>query len=107
MEMNIPTYSDLESHPIGPMQLVIDLPDYDPTKGLQYKWEHGFCIKVLMDNEGVTIQGNNEGLRSLAYHLLSLANEEVPRTSHIHLDSDSGLEDGSAALIISKELECP
>jgi hypothetical protein len=87
------------------MQGIIDLPDYDQAKGLQYKWEPGFSISVTVDEEGVNIQGNNAGLRSLANHLLVLANEDVPLTSHIHLDSDSGLEDGSAALVITKELE--
>jgi hypothetical protein len=87
------------------MKIVIDLPDYDPAKGLQYKWELGFCVNVLVDDEGVTIQGNKEGLRSLANHLLTLADEQVPMTSHIHLDRESGLEDGSAALLITKELE--
>jgi hypothetical protein len=87
------------------MQVIIDLPEYDPAKGLQYKWEQGFSISVSADKEGVTIQGNNAGLRSLANHLLTLANEHVPVTSHIHLDCDSGLEDGSASLVITKELE--
>lgn len=89
------------------MRITIDLPDYDPSKGLQYKWETGFSIHVSVDEEGVTIQGNNAGLRSLANHLLTLANEEVPMTSHIHLDSDNGLENGSYALLITQELELP
>jgi len=89
------------------MQVILELPDYDPDRGLQYKWDHGFCINVVVDEDGVTIQGNNAGLRSLAYQLLTLANEEVPLTSHIHLDSDSGLEDCSADLLITKELEHP
>jgi hypothetical protein len=89
------------------MRITIDLPDYEPNKGLQYKWQPGFCVNVLVDDEGVTIQANKEGLRSLANHLLTLANEDVPLTSHIHLDSESGLEDGSAALLITKELERP
>jgi hypothetical protein len=89
------------------MQLVVDLPDYDPAKGLQFKWEQGCCIKVLMDDEGVTIQGNKAGLRSLANHLLTLVNRQVPLSSHIHLDSDNGLEDGSYALLITQELELP
>jgi hypothetical protein len=89
------------------MQVILNLPDYNPSRGLQYKWEDGFCINVVVDENGVTIQGNNSGLRSLAYQLLTLANEEVPLTSHIHLDSAGGLEDGSADLLITKELEHP
>ncbi len=87
------------------MKVIVELPNYDPNKGLQYKWEDGSCINVIVDDDGVTIQGNKEGLRSLANHLLTLANEEVPSTSHIHLDSYGGLEDGSVDLLITKELE--
>lgn len=87
------------------MRITLDLPDYDPNKGLQYKWVGGSCINLIVDDDGVTIQGNKEGLRSLANHLLTLANEEVPLTSHIHLDGDNGLEDGSASLLITKELD--
>lgn len=89
------------------MRITMDLADYDPSKGLQFEWEPGFSINVSVDEEGVIIQGNNAGLRSLANHLLTLANDAVPLTSHIHLDSESGLEDGSAALLITKELERP
>lgn len=87
------------------MKITLDLPDYEPNKGLQYIWEDGCCINVIVDDDGVTIQGNKAGLRSLANHLLTLANDEVPQTSHIHLDSENGLEDGSASLLITKELE--
>jgi hypothetical protein len=87
------------------MRIILDLPDYDTSKGLQYKWEPGDRIDVTVDEEGVCIKGNAAGLRSLANHLLTLANEAVPRTSHIHLDSYGGLEDGSADLLITKELE--
>jgi hypothetical protein len=86
------------------MRITIDLSDYDRNKGLQYKWEPGFRISVSVDEEGVNIDGNSAGLRSLANHLLTLANDAIPpRTSHIHLDSHGGLEDGSMNLLISKE----
>jgi hypothetical protein len=86
------------------MRITIDLPHYDRNKGLQYKWEPGFRISVSVDEEGVNIDGNSAGLRSLANHLLTLANDAIPpRTSHIHLDSHGGLEDGSMNLLISKE----
>jgi hypothetical protein len=87
------------------MRITLDLPDYNPDKGLQYKWELGYRLNVVVDDEGVTIQGNAAGLLSLANHLLTLANELVPLSSHIHLDSDNSLEDNSTSLLITKELE--
>jgi hypothetical protein len=86
------------------MKITLDLPDYDPNKGLQYKWEAGYLINVIVDEDGVTLQCNKAGLRSLANQLISLADDAVPETSHIHLDGDS-LEDGSTSLLITRELE--
>jgi hypothetical protein len=87
------------------MRITLDLPDYDSNKGLQYKWEEGYLINVIVDEDGVTLQCNKAGLRSLANHMISLADNAVPETSHIHLDSDNSLEDGSVRLMINKELE--
>lgn len=51
----------------------------------------------------VLISANNEGLLSLANHLLTLAQKEVPIGSHIHLDEYNSLEEGSIDLIIEKK----
>ncbi len=89
------------------MEVTFELPDYDPAIGLQYKWEPGFLINVIVDEEGVTIQGNSAGLTSLADQLISLASSAVPSTSHIHLDAGAELKDGSANLLITTEFEYP
>ena len=46
------------------------------------RWMHNF-------------DANESGLRSLAKHLLCLADTEVPVHYHIHLDESNSLEDGS------------
>lgn len=52
----------------------------------------------------VVISGNAAGLASLARHLLTLAQSEVPAGSHLDFDSYCGwLEDGSAAIRIEVE----
>lgn len=48
------------------------------------------------------ISANNEGLLSLARHLLTLVQNEVPIGTHIHLDEYNLLEEGSIDLIVEK-----
>ena len=48
------------------------------------------------------IKANNSGLLSLARHLITLAQNNVPDGSHFHLDEYNSLETGSSDLIISK-----
>ena len=51
----------------------------------------------------VVIEGNAEGLETLARHLLTLAQPGVPSGSHLHLEDSNGLEDGSLALVLDRE----
>lgn len=80
----------------------IHVPNYD-DKGFSFVWEEGFSIKCSIDNIGVRIEANKEGLISLARHLLELAQENVPSFAHIHLDEHNSLDDGSTELVIVKK----
>jgi hypothetical protein len=82
------------------MKITIDLPDYDPQKGVQHVWEPGFMIKTDLQYGELSIQANAAGLRSLANVLLFLAQEGVPSGSHVHLDDTNGLEDGAVPFTI-------
>lgn len=83
------------------MRHEIDLPDYQPSNGLQLRWEDDAEIAAVLDDE-VVIRANPAGLRSLAYHLLALAQPGVPTGTHVHLDEWSGLADGSAGLVLER-----
>ena len=50
----------------------------------------------------IVVRGNVAGLRSLARHLLTLAQEDVPSGSHVHLDDIGGLEPGSIELVLER-----
>ncbi len=63
-------------------------------------WEEGFTIDVRVADGAAVIRANREGLLSLANHLRTLAGE--PAGSHIHLDTQNALEDGSAGLILER-----
>ena len=74
----------------------IDIPKYDRGSGLQLCWSDDFTIKVTSENDEVVISANREG------HLLNLAQTDVPCGTHIHLDENNSLEDGSQSIIIEK-----
>ncbi len=83
------------------MKIEINIPEYISEEGLQLDWENDFSIKVLKDNE-VTIKANCAGLISLARHMLTLAQQDVPNGCHIHLDENNSLEDDSIDLVIER-----
>ena len=80
-------------------QYVIKTLDYCAEKGLQLQWEKDFAISVNTPGNEVAIKANKSGLISLARYLLTLAQDSVPKHSHIHLDEYNSLEEGSAELI--------
>lgn len=78
------------------------VPEYSGENGVQFDWEAGFEIRVIVENNEIKISANKEGLISLAKHLLVLAQDTVPTGYHLHLDEYNSLEEGSAAIIIEK-----
>ena len=83
------------------MKVTLEIPEYSNTS-FQYAWTDGFDISIRYDNNVITLSANKEGLLSLANHLLNLAQDEVPKGCHIHLDEYNSLEEGSVELIIEK-----
>jgi len=68
---------------------------------MQFNWEDGFTIATKIENNAIVISANAAGLRSLANHLMALADEESTQ-SHFHLDEYNSLEDNSVELIVEK-----
>lgn len=69
---------------------------------MEFKWEDGFAIATRIEADGaIVISANAAGLRSLANHLMALAEEESA-CSHFHLDEYNSLEDHSVELIVEK-----
>lgn len=84
------------------MKQEIEIVQYDANKGIQFNWEENFEIEVKNEDGEVIISANSEGLLSLAKHLLTLAQNEVPIGTHIHLDEYNSLEEGSIGLTFEK-----
>ena len=82
----------------------LNIPKYDGNT-ISLLWEHNFSIRCNVENSLVTISANTEGLISLARHLLTLAQKDVPVSTHIHLDEYNSLENGSTELVFVKDNE--
>ena len=80
----------------------ICMPEYK-NDILTLQWEDNFSIKCEINTSNeVVITANSSGLVSLARHLLTLAQQNVPENTHIHLDENNSLENSSLDLIIAK-----
>ena len=84
------------------MEIKIEIPHYSESSGIKYNWENGFEIEVKNMDGVIKITANREGLKSLANHILNLAQDEMPIGHHLHFDESNSLEDGSSELIIEK-----
>ena len=67
---------------------------------MKIEWVEGFEIKAVVENNGIVISANKEGLLSLAKQLAALA-EGAPG-DHVHYNEHNSLDEGSAEMIIEK-----
>jgi hypothetical protein len=65
---------------------VIELPDYDVSRGVVVLVEEGGSVSVSVGPDGVEILGDRAGLRDLARWCLALADDHAPSGAHVHLD---------------------
>lgn len=84
------------------MEIKIQIPTYSRDNGLEIVWEDNFIIHAENNVNSIVITANKEGLQSLAKHLLTLAQDEVPVETHMHYDEFNSLEDGSCEIVIQK-----
>lgn len=84
------------------MEIKIEIPSYSERNGIKYNWENGFEIEIKNIEGVIKITANKEGLKSLANHLLNLAQDDIPIGFHLHFDESNSLEEGSSELIIEK-----
>ena len=80
----------------------IELGTYSADAGLRLNWIPGYYLRVDAAGGEVTITANVQGLRSLAQHLLTLADDGVPPGVHAHLEPGLELDDDAVALIVDK-----
>jgi len=51
------------------MEIKIEIPEYEPGKGLPSQWFDDFEIETFMENSRFVISANKDGLLSLAAQL--------------------------------------
>jgi hypothetical protein len=84
------------------MDANIELGRYSNETGLHLVWVPGYTLRIVAGTDGVLVSGNEQGLRSLAQHLLTLADQVVPVGVHAHMEPGLELDDDSAALTVEK-----
>ena len=84
------------------MERVVRVGSYGADGGLRLEWTYGFEIAVKVESDEAVISANKAGLISLAQHLLTLAADEVPAGTHVHLDAARELEDNSCDLVLAR-----
>jgi hypothetical protein len=89
--------------PITPV--IVDVIPYDPAYGVASWWDEETVLRVEVAEKPAprtaVISANPAGLRPLARHLLTLAQDEVPPGRHLDFDNYCGwLEEDSANLRI-------
>jgi hypothetical protein len=83
------------------MTVSMDVPEYNRQSGLHFEWDDGFMIGLEVQGSEVRLTANREGLRSLARHLLTLAQDDVPSGHHMHLTAGQEVE-GVVDLILER-----
>lgn len=84
------------------MKIEINIPEYKKQEGIKTIWDNDFIIESTIQGNSIVIKANEAGLRSLARHLLTLAQNEVPVGGHVHYDDLNSLENGSCEIILEK-----
>ncbi|MFE9628335.1 hypothetical protein [Streptomyces sp. NPDC006527] len=67
-----------------------------------FTWEEGARIEVRNLGGEIVIEANAAGLKTLAGHLLTLAQDGTPDGAHLHLGKSNGLEEGSVGLVLER-----
>lgn len=67
-----------------------------------FTWEEGARIEVRNLGGEIVIEANAAGLKTLAGHLLTLAQDGTPDGAHLHLEESNGLEAGSVSLVLER-----
>ncbi|MEV4847948.1 hypothetical protein AB0K20_32720 [Micromonospora matsumotoense] len=87
--------------------VTVKVTDYDPQLGVGTEWDAEAVLRAEVwetPEKTVVISGNPAGLRSLARHLLTLAQNSVPDGGHLDFDTYCGwLEDGSTGIRVEVE----
>jgi hypothetical protein len=88
-------------------QVTVEVQPPSASHGVVSWWDADAVLRIELDSKPepiAVISGNAAGLTSLARQLLTLAQSDVPRQSHMDFDTYFGLfDEGSAALRLERD----
>jgi hypothetical protein len=67
-----------------------------------FTWDDNARIEVRDLGGEIVIEANADGLRTLARHLLTLAEDGTPDGTHLHLEAGMELAEGSPSLVLER-----
>jgi len=91
-----------EAHDRPTVPVTVEVMPYDPAHGVGTWWDDDAVLRAEVwetPERTVVISGNPAGLRSLARHLLTLAQDAVPDGRHLDFDTYCGWLEGSPAAV--------
>lgn len=91
----------------GYQQVTLSVPLRDAGGGTPVEWDDGAAVWTRVEGDRTVIEANAAGLRSLARTLLTLAAAGVPDGTHVHLFDLTGLQPGSAELVLERREDVP
>lgn len=86
------------------MKIEIEIPEYTRERGLISGSIPGGTIQVRSYGPTFGIEGDRDGMITLAMSLLAIAHnwDAAPYNSHIHLDPPDLLEDESSSIVVQR-----
>ena len=77
-------------------------PDYRPERDAPLKWDEGSEVMARIEGDTIVLKANPAGLQSLARHLLTLSQQEVPDGARLTLTSFNGLTNNSCDVVLER-----
>jgi hypothetical protein len=84
------------------MKVKIDIEPYDNGLSLKYRADAEITVYTEAETQTTVIRANADGWKTLAAACMTLAQENVPAGSHLHLDEWNFFEKGSREIILTR-----
>ena len=85
------------------MKVALDIPLYD-SEGVQRFWQDDSSLEISIYDKEILLLANGKALYSLALQMLYMAENDLPKGTHVHFDDFmcQGLK-GDLELVIEKK----
>jgi hypothetical protein len=86
------------------MKITVDIVEYDPVEGIEIHFPAGGTVKTHPYENGCTIEGDRDGLITLATALMTIAHNigKMDPVAHIHVDKFGMLSEESSSFVVQQ-----